>query len=397
MSRDSTGTPRPLPVRPNLRHLKAQARDLVKAGAARSISEAQFQVARLYGFASWPRLKAHIEALSVLDAQPPRLTPTALVAAITMFLADQDLLTLADIREALDQELTAAGPPALVRLHERLLAETGWDFSPADPLAKRVHRVLADKLLESGSTLVGIDHVHALDRRPVVIVSNHLSYADANLIEILLQRSGAAALADRLVAIAGPKVYSSRKRRFSSLCFGTIKTPQSSAVSTDEATMSPREVARAARQSIDVAHERLRLGDALLVFAEGTRSRTRALQVLLTGAARYLEGPDAWVLPVGIVGTDAMFPIGEEVLHRVRIEIQVGCPFAGRILQQLAGGDRQVMMNAIGLAIAELLPSAYQGAYRDERAELAAAERVLIGARTYDGAVPGRRKGSSRL
>ena len=89
MSRDSTGTPRPLPVRPNLRHLKAQARDLVKAGAARSISEAQFQVARLYGFASWPRLKAHIEALSVLDAQPPRLTPTALVAAITMFLADQ--------------------------------------------------------------------------------------------------------------------------------------------------------------------------------------------------------------------------------------------------------------------------------------------------------------------
>jgi 1-acyl-sn-glycerol-3-phosphate acyltransferase len=168
------------------------------------------------------------------------------------------------------------------------------------------------------------------------------------------------------------------------LCFGTIKTPQSSAVSTDEATMSPRDVARAARQSIDVAHERLRLGDALLVFAEGTRSRTRALQGLLTGAARYLEGPDAWVLPVGIIGTDAMFPIGEDVLHRVRIEIQVGRPFAARVLQKLAGGDRQVMMNAVGLAIAELLPAAYRGAYRDGRAELAAAERVLVSARTQE-------------
>src|SRR5918997_5165865 len=52
--------PRPLPDRPNLRHLKDQAKDLLKAGAAVSITDAQFRVARLYGFASWPKLKAHI-------------------------------------------------------------------------------------------------------------------------------------------------------------------------------------------------------------------------------------------------------------------------------------------------------------------------------------------------
>jgi hypothetical protein len=63
MSVDHPEASRPLPDRPNLRHLKDQARDLLKAGAAASISDAQFTIARLYGFASWPRLKAHVDSL----------------------------------------------------------------------------------------------------------------------------------------------------------------------------------------------------------------------------------------------------------------------------------------------------------------------------------------------
>jgi len=63
MSSDPQGAPRPLPDRPNLRHLKDQARVLVKAGAATSITDAQFKIARLYGFPSWPELKAHVDSL----------------------------------------------------------------------------------------------------------------------------------------------------------------------------------------------------------------------------------------------------------------------------------------------------------------------------------------------
>src|SRR6202008_4713268 len=62
MSSDPHPAPRSLPSRPNLRHLKNQARDLLKAGAAESIADAQFQIARLYGFASWPKLKAHVDS-----------------------------------------------------------------------------------------------------------------------------------------------------------------------------------------------------------------------------------------------------------------------------------------------------------------------------------------------
>jgi ankyrin repeat protein len=67
MPTDSSETTRPLPDRPNLRHLKDQARDLMKdllkAGQATSLTEAQYKIARLYGFASWPRLKAHVDSL----------------------------------------------------------------------------------------------------------------------------------------------------------------------------------------------------------------------------------------------------------------------------------------------------------------------------------------------
>ncbi|MCU1237052.1 MAG: Ankyrin 3 [Candidatus Solibacter sp.] len=55
-----------LPERPNLRHLKDQAKDLFRSGGAPSLTDAQFQIARRYGFASWPKLKQHVESLEEL-------------------------------------------------------------------------------------------------------------------------------------------------------------------------------------------------------------------------------------------------------------------------------------------------------------------------------------------
>jgi ankyrin repeat protein len=63
MPTNSADVPRSLPERPNLRHLKDQAKDLLKSGKANSLTEAQFEIARLYGFASWPKLKSHVDSL----------------------------------------------------------------------------------------------------------------------------------------------------------------------------------------------------------------------------------------------------------------------------------------------------------------------------------------------
>ena len=63
MSTDSNKPENSLPERPDLQHLKNQAKDLLKEGTASSLADAQLSVARSYGFSSWPKLKLHVELL----------------------------------------------------------------------------------------------------------------------------------------------------------------------------------------------------------------------------------------------------------------------------------------------------------------------------------------------
>jgi hypothetical protein len=59
----SSEFPQSLPERPDLRHLKDQAKDLLRTGQAESLAKAQLRIARQYGFQSWPKLKAYVESL----------------------------------------------------------------------------------------------------------------------------------------------------------------------------------------------------------------------------------------------------------------------------------------------------------------------------------------------
>jgi ankyrin repeat protein len=86
--------PRSLPPRPDLRHLRDEAKRRRKAGEFPSLALAQLGIAREYGFRSWPRLKFHVEALT-LDAAERSV---ALIASVTS----------ADLRRA--RALLAADP-----------------------------------------------------------------------------------------------------------------------------------------------------------------------------------------------------------------------------------------------------------------------------------------------
>jgi hypothetical protein len=70
---------RRLPARPNLEHLRKQARELLeelrRKDSALRLSDAQHALAREYGFASWPKLKAHVDLQAV--EQTSRTRPLA--------------------------------------------------------------------------------------------------------------------------------------------------------------------------------------------------------------------------------------------------------------------------------------------------------------------------------
>ncbi len=127
--------------------------------------------------------------------------------------------------------------------------------------------------------------------------------------------------------------------------------------------MSARDVAAAARQTIEAAEQRLQKGDAVLLFPEGTRSRTAQMQPFLPGVSRYFKRDELWIIPIGICGTEHLFAIGEQTIGSAAIAMSIGQPFTAGSIRTAAGTDRRAFVDAMGAAVAALLPRAYRGVY----------------------------------
>ena len=57
-------SPLALPSRPSLEQLRKQAKERRDATPGAALADAQFALARDYGFDSWPKLVRHVEALA---------------------------------------------------------------------------------------------------------------------------------------------------------------------------------------------------------------------------------------------------------------------------------------------------------------------------------------------
>ncbi len=133
-------------------------------------------------------------------------------------------------------------------------------------------------------------------------------------------------------------------------------------------------------ESFRTAMRILDAGQILVVFPEGTRSRDGALQVVREGVAVLALRSGAPVLPVGVAGTDEVWPRGHLLPTAGRsVTVRYGKPF--RVTDELSAetvGDRRQAKEAatrlIMGRIAALLPPRQRGVYASE---VAVAEQPL--------------------
>lgn len=181
----------------------------------------------------------------------------------------------------------------------------------------------------------GLEHVPP--RGPLIIVANHISLADPPLLIGAMPRPIALMAKEELLAIP--------------IIGGLLRVGGGFPVKRGEADRT------ALRSSLML----LERGLAVVLFPEGTRSRTLQLQAGHKGVAFLARRSGAPVLPVGITGTEA-FRQPTRLLKRPRVDVRIGEPFELRF--ELASGDRlTAATDHMMRRIAALLPPDRRGRY----------------------------------
>ncbi len=270
-------------------------------------------------------MELSIEALAALSPEQVRLGLPAWVASHL----DAEEYVCDRLRRDLARLVEVASDAEILAMRSTFAAAgEGWKFFRADPLARRITRVYMSALMEPRE-LRGVERLLSFDERGGrrMIVCNHLSYTDTQITDGVLARAGLSSIADRLVAVAGPKVYTETWRRMASIALNTRKTAQSSAVASEQDSMTARELAVVAIETLAECGRLMDQGYIVLLYPEGTRSRDAKLQPFLRAAARYLQIEGVNVLPLAQTGGDKLFPIDAPRMFRGPVRVAFGQPF----------------------------------------------------------------------
>jgi 1-acyl-sn-glycerol-3-phosphate acyltransferase len=209
------------------------------------------------------------------------------------------------------------------------------------PLARVVWRPVVE----------GLDNVPSTG--PVIVASNHLSFADSLVIPIVAPR--------KVVFLAKADYFTGTgvKGAASRAWFGGLG-------------MIPvdRDDTKAALASLDTALEVLGRGEAFGIYPEGTRSRDGRLYRGRTGVGHLALTSGAPVVPVGLQGTADLQPVGSRLPRLAKVTVRFGEPlrFAGRFDGVPAGRARREITDEVMTAIQKLSGQQEAGVYNERPA-----------------------------
>ena len=210
------------------------------------------------------------------------------------------------------------------------------------PFARAVWRPVVD----------GVDHVPLTG--PVILASNHLSFADSVVIPIVAPR--------RVVFLAKEEYFTAPgiKGRLSNAWFTALGMVPVS-----------RNDTKSALASLQTALEVLERGEALGLYPEGTRSRDGRLYRGRTGVAQLALLSGAPVVPVGLVGTDRLQPVGTRLPRLAKVHVHFGEPIQvrGEYDGVAPGRARREITDRVMSAIQQLSGQEPAGVYNERPAD----------------------------
>jgi len=192
----------------------------------------------------------------------------------------------------------------------------------------------------------GLENLSCDYKRPYLFVCNHLSNSDALVLNKVLEK-------ENIIFVAGKKLESNSLTNLGFRIIGSIP-------------ISPNSPDKAAIKKVIGA---VKEGNSILIFPEGTRSRTAKMLEGKKGILLLAKLTNAPIVPIGIWGTEKFMPIekdmGKEAFYDADINMNIDEVFN---LPKKSDNETKEnweanCLNHIMMRIAELLPKEYRGFY----------------------------------
>jgi 1-acyl-sn-glycerol-3-phosphate acyltransferase len=196
--------------------------------------------------------------------------------------------------------------------------------------------------------IIGLEHVPRTG--PLILASNHRSFIDSVVIPAVTPRP--------VNFLAKSDYFEGRgvKGRLVKAWFVTFG-----------ALPVNRDDSRAALASLDTALSVLAEGGAFGIYPEGTRSRDGRLYRGRTGVGQLALTSGAPIVPIGLIGTERLQPVGSNRPRLVRVTVTFGEPIdvRGRYDGVPPGRARREITDRVMTEIQRLTGQEQAGVYND--------------------------------